>query len=331
MVKVLLDMVGRWKWALLYTGFILSMLPLTPTFLRATRGLIPPPWVQPTLVFLAVAGWTLFIIFAALKRPAKRLPRVVLLLVLGAIYAVLFAFVIHFPVERFHLVEYGLLGVLAWRAVSDKEWIPLRCWHTAAFIAAASLADEFIQGLMPGRFFDGRDFMINVLAGLLGAAVVSVAGWGRSSGGLAFGSAPHRFTASDMAAVLVLATVIAVFASAGRRPFDASRLAGTWWRTGECAIVEEVTFDGSRSFTWRDESGNTARGRYALEGNLLDGPRLDLVCTRAENRSGCGFQAGFRAKVYITIDGERFFFNDAPDLPLNLRPNTSEAGEPGAD
>jgi len=240
--------------------------------------------------------------------------RAVGLTLIGAVYAALLLFVIHFPAERLHLFEYGLLGILAWRASPGNERTLLRAWRTAAFLAVVSLLDEGIQGLIPGRYYDIRDLYINLAAGGLGAAVLSLASRDRSVEAIV--TQPPYHPAADITAAIVIAAVIACAATVGRPPFDEQAIAGVWGRTGECGIFEEIAFDGAGAFTWSDREGNRARGRYALGGNRLDGPLLQIECTWADNKSTCGFHPGFKANMYITIEADRFFINVAPEAPL---------------
>jgi hypothetical protein len=77
------------------------------------------------------------------------------------------------PEEAVHFIEYGALGVLAWRAL--RQHVP----DASAQLAAALLttlvgtADEIIQWLTPDRFWDLRDVALN--AGV--AALVQLAVW----------------------------------------------------------------------------------------------------------------------------------------------------------
>jgi len=64
------------------------------------------------------------------------------------------------PEERIHLVEYGLLGLLASRQVEPLPVLGL--------LAAVSVADESLQSLLPSRVGDLRDVAVNMGSGLLG-------------------------------------------------------------------------------------------------------------------------------------------------------------------
>lgn len=77
------------------------------------------------------------------------------------------------PEEAVHFLEYGLLGVLAHRALRTR----VRDW--AVFVAAALLGslvgtlDEIVQWIVPDRYFDLRDIVLNGGA----SALVQVAIW----------------------------------------------------------------------------------------------------------------------------------------------------------
>jgi VanZ family protein len=323
MAKRIFQTIGRWKWALLYAAFILAMLPVTPALFRSLDDVVLPSFVGPLLVAIALGSWILLVVYAVRARSENRTLRALLLTMVGFVYAAVIIFMLHFPVERLHLVEYGLLGALAWGATSGEGRIPLRALRVVVFVSAVGFLDEVLQGVISGRYYDNRDLIVNMVAGFLGAAVVCLAGRGEASHRAAFGQIAQRRPAANLNTALVMAAVAFGAVGVGRPPCDEGALAGTWERTGECGLREEVTFDGTGSWTWQDEAGNGARGHYVIEGNRLDGPLLGIVCKWAENQSECGFQPEFTANVYITIEGDRFFFNDAPDLPMIRRKTAS--------
>lgn len=69
------------------------------------------------------------------------------------------------PVEAVHFFEYGILGLFLFRAwrhhVRDFLVYPI----AALSVALAAWADEFLQWLTPGRYWDFRDIRLNVIAG----------------------------------------------------------------------------------------------------------------------------------------------------------------------
>jgi hypothetical protein len=107
----------------------------------------------------------------------RRLPRDAYLwqiLVLG-IFAVTIYRLRGIPEEALHVSEYALLGVLVYRAFShrlrDYTIYPLGVLLTAM----VGIVDEYIQWVVPERYFDLTDIRINFFAGLL-AQVGLVAG-----------------------------------------------------------------------------------------------------------------------------------------------------------
>jgi VanZ family protein len=87
---------------------------------------------------------------------------------------------IRMPEERFHLVEYGLLGGLIYAALLERRrpGAPMR-WSAplaAAAVALTGLAgwlDEGIQYLLPNRHYDWVDVRLNLLAAVLAVGALA--------------------------------------------------------------------------------------------------------------------------------------------------------------
>jgi VanZ family protein len=69
--------------------------------------------------------------------------------------------------EAFHLVEYGLLGVLAFRALSCHLHEPAVYFAAAALTALVGTCDELVQWLTPGRYWGLRDVGLNAAGAVL--------------------------------------------------------------------------------------------------------------------------------------------------------------------
>ncbi|MGI9319731.1 MAG: VanZ family protein [bacterium] len=71
------------------------------------------------------------------------------------------------PEEAIHVAEYGILGLLVYRALSHR--IHDISIYFAAFLVVGSIGiiDEYIQWLIPSRYFDLRDIRTNFIAGAL--------------------------------------------------------------------------------------------------------------------------------------------------------------------
>lgn len=68
------------------------------------------------------------------------------------------------PEEAVHFLEYGLLSFFIFRALSQR----IRDWTiyiiTILFVSLVGITDEFIQWLLPSRFWSYKDVGINALA-----------------------------------------------------------------------------------------------------------------------------------------------------------------------
>ena len=73
-----------------------------------------------------------------------------------------------YPGERTHLIEYGIVAVFFYEPLSERSKAGTRVPAPALLaIVGASLlgvVDEWIQRHLPGRVFDLRDMLFNVLA-----------------------------------------------------------------------------------------------------------------------------------------------------------------------
>ena len=108
----------------------------------------------------------------------------------GVILGVLVAYVMVFvrmgiSEERTHLIEYGVIGALAYAAFRERS-VRVENSLPPAIVALAlttliGLADECIQWVLPSRVFDWRDVFFNFLAGTTAILASSAIDWaGRS-------------------------------------------------------------------------------------------------------------------------------------------------------
>ena len=92
-----------------------------------------------------------------------------------AAYAYLLGEFARFPAERLHLVEYGFMGYIIFRALRvDMDWrlAYLAAWGIAVLVG---IGDECIQWVLPQRFFEVKDIQLNAVSAALGLAVLYIA------------------------------------------------------------------------------------------------------------------------------------------------------------
>ena len=70
--------------------------------------------------------------------------------------------------ERWHIVQYGILGVLWWAALPVGGW--RRGIAAAALAGGAGWLDEGVQYFLPDRVYDLWDVLLNAVSGVAGVA-----------------------------------------------------------------------------------------------------------------------------------------------------------------
>ncbi len=87
------------------------------------------------------------------------------------------------PTERSHLIEYGVVGVLIYEALTERKSqgrrVPLPPVLAVLVTVALGALDEGIQWLLPNRVFDPVDILFNLLAGTMAVAASVALTWAR--------------------------------------------------------------------------------------------------------------------------------------------------------
>lgn len=159
-----------WLFFVSLSAFIWRLAPLMRSIvaLGPIRGLL----VNGTIVVTVMAG--LVGGYYVVRNPRMRsFPRVVSLLLVVCGYAWICLHELKAPQEALHFLEYGFLGLLAFRALSHDI-------HTVAIYPAAVLlcglvgnVDEALQWLMPNRLWDMRDWLWDMSAGALSQLAIA--------------------------------------------------------------------------------------------------------------------------------------------------------------
>jgi VanZ family protein len=162
-----------WAYVALMMVCILLTLPTAPYLWKAALKVFGKGFND--------AGYLLFLfIFAGIGFHAGKrftgpsLRALSLLFGFALVYFYLLKYVCHFPAERLHLIEYGLLSLLAFRALR-LDLSALKSYAFGFLIAAAfGFVDELIQGVLDNRVYETRDVAINVISAGLSLLVVGI-------------------------------------------------------------------------------------------------------------------------------------------------------------
>lgn len=166
----------RWSWlvVLAWTIVIFVTIPLARTIQREFERLFGSGayFIAAGIIGVFFFLFVLIYIYQRHKRNLSR--RLCWLIVLMAASVGLMKFQLQTPAEAIHFFEYGILSFFLFRACSHhiRDWLvyPISVF---LLIMIAS-ADEFLQWMMPGRYWDFRDIRLNLLAGMVVQAFIAL-------------------------------------------------------------------------------------------------------------------------------------------------------------
>jgi VanZ family protein len=85
--------------------------------------------------------------------------------------------------ERSHLVEYGVVAVFIYEALTERasqgRRVPLPALLAVVATSLVGALDECIQAFLPSRVFDPIDILFNVLAGVMAVVASAALSWAR--------------------------------------------------------------------------------------------------------------------------------------------------------
>ena len=156
-----------WSWVALWVLFIFGSIPLARSVQVAIHGL------GAELLFLWTTFLVLLLVVVGLVRASLRgelafspIQTAILALILGVFASLTWALRAH-PEEAFHFVQYGVLSVLLFRALSQRISDPSIYLAAVTIGFVFGILDELIQWVVPRRYFDLRDIGINLLSVML--------------------------------------------------------------------------------------------------------------------------------------------------------------------
>ena len=187
-----------WISAISIAAFILAAVP----FARPLQDRITHSWASGVIVLISIlfgfAGCAVFYTMVW-KNREKRIQNIIIFLVMSGLFA-LRILTLEVQVERFHILEYGLLTAcvaLGCRRL-NLGWISYG-WAMAA-CHLTGLADELFQYHWPERYGEWRDVMINNQGGFLALLALAL---------LTIGTPVRRDNHKRWAALMAVLAVLA--------------------------------------------------------------------------------------------------------------------------
>jgi len=147
--------------AILWIGLIYASIP----FVRVAREAFAAHWPAELIAYAVIAvvfsTAVAAVVILRRRRPQIGFTDILWLVVVAAVVVVWTRRLMGQPEEAIHFLEYGVLGILLYRAFEDRIQDPTV--YVAATLTGllVGTVDEIIQWLVPGRFWDLRDIVLN--------------------------------------------------------------------------------------------------------------------------------------------------------------------------
>lgn len=161
-----------WSGAILNALIILLMAPYGRALQHVIEARVGKQFALIFTIVIAVFGIHLLLRYVFQSR-SGRLRRIIVFSLIALFYAWrLITLDVH--VERFHLIEYGLLAGFVCLAVQRrrKDWSSLVWGFAAAWLVG--MLDELFQWWWPTRVGEWRDVVLNIQSGALGLAATTL-------------------------------------------------------------------------------------------------------------------------------------------------------------
>jgi len=153
-----------WAWALICTIGIFITVPIARSLQKFIYGSVGKEFFTYTVLFVIISGLTASLYFLIFRLKIKNFSQYFWLIASGGLYVYFTLQLKEHPEEAVHFLEYGLLSFFIFKALSHR----IRDWTiyliTILFVSLVGITDEFIQWLLPSRFWGYKDVGINALA-----------------------------------------------------------------------------------------------------------------------------------------------------------------------
>ena len=160
-----------WLYVAAWSLIIFCTIP----FARAFRDAVSEQIGITVFVYATVAGVLVLGIFAYRSLRARRLSADAYFWLFGILAAfIAYAYYLRdIPEEAIHVLEYGILGLLVYRALVHRVRDVSVYLLATLVVGLIGVIDEYIQWVTPSRVFDLRDVRTNVVAGALSQVAIA--------------------------------------------------------------------------------------------------------------------------------------------------------------
>jgi len=157
-----------WTFVVLWTAILYATLPIARKLANKIEGAGYKCVLNYGPIFLVAIAFVAALVYILNGRYSHRLLRISCMVIAAFLYALFLKNLGKIPIERIHLMEYGILAILAKKASENRLGNLGSYLFSAVLTAMIGVGDELIQKFLPDRVCDIRDMMTNAISGALG-------------------------------------------------------------------------------------------------------------------------------------------------------------------
>lgn len=160
-----------WALAFIWIAIIYSTLYFVRPICEFLKGAIPFAIVMNAMIIVVLGAFLIVIGRKLLASKSFLNYALILIALLGYGYGLVS---IEYPEEKLHFIQYGFLSLLIFRALIAD--FPRAASYGLALLLTSFFGwvDEIIQGILPNRYYQNTDVILNMFSGALGLLLVYV-------------------------------------------------------------------------------------------------------------------------------------------------------------
>jgi len=156
-----------WLWVFFYSIVIFATVPVARGIQRFIYSTLGKEFFTYVILFIIFMALVILLYLFIFRLGIRKISQYIWLFICAGLYAYYTIKLKKHPEEAFHFLEYGLLSYLFFIALSRRvrDWtIYITSILSVLFVGTL---DEFLQWMIPERFWGFRDIGLNTLAGVI--------------------------------------------------------------------------------------------------------------------------------------------------------------------
>ena len=162
--------IGAWGWSswlpvVLCSVIIFATIPFARSFQKLVYSTIGREFFTYFVGVTVISGAVILLYFLIFRLKVRRRSQYIWILICAGLYLYNTIQLDKHPEEAVHFLEYGILSYFIFRALGRSIRDTTVYISALFFVSFIGTMDEFLQWMMPQRFWDLRDIGLNVFAG----------------------------------------------------------------------------------------------------------------------------------------------------------------------